>query len=390
MAKRRGNGEGTIRKRSNGTWEGMINFGVDENGKTIRKSVYAGSQSEIIEKVRNTISDHSRGKVLDGDKSYFFAWANTVYEQYKKPKLKPSSCEIYEHILNKRIKSSNVDVPLKDLTTLMLQSFFNKLAITYSDESLRRMKNFMNGCLLKAVETRIIMFNPMDGVELPKGTKENCRGFDYLDEDEHRDIIDYLLNTEDDLKLQAALLFIIGTGVRIGEAAGLKWSLLDLRQQTAKIVGRVKRENIDNGTTKTALVYRDPKTESGIREVPIPDFCISSLRAWKIEQAEKKLLAGGTYLDEGYVFTTDFGTPLDPRNFNRALHRMLSRAGIRDVNVHALRHSYATRLLELGENPKTAADLLGHSNVTTVLNKYSHVTMNTKKKAASKFNALLR
>lgn len=145
---------------------------------------------------------------------------------------------------------------------------------------------------------------------------------------------------------------------------------------------------VPDGPTKTALIFQEPKTAKGKRSIPLPDWAIVALKAHKARQAQEKLLVGQDYQDNGLVFCTENGQPIEPRNLNRKFYELREKAGISKVNLHALRHTYATRLLKTNEHPKVVQELLGHSQISMTLDTYSHVMPELKKALAAKLNGL--
>ncbi|MGB9662535.1 MAG: tyrosine-type recombinase/integrase, partial [Moorellaceae bacterium] len=129
--------------------------------------------------------------------------------------------------------------------------------------------------------------------------------------------------------------------------------------------------------------------KAGRRFIPLPEEALKALRKWKATQAEEKLAAGPLWEEHGLVFTSAEGRPIDPRNFLRVFYRIIEKAGVEHFNFHALRHTFATRLLELGEHPKVVQELLGDSQITVVLDTYSHVLPNIKEQAAARLNEIL-
>lgn len=136
-----------------------------------------------------------------------------------------------------------------------------------------------------------------------------------------------------------------------------------------KTSARVK--NFDsNAEKKTKVITGDPKTQSGFRTVPLPQTAVTLLRIHKdrqLAEKEKRIQKGKPYFDDGYVFASYRGTSAENRNAMRAFHRILGKAGIPKSNIHSLRHTYASRLLESGANVRLIADLLGHSDISTFL-----------------------
>lgn len=108
------------------------------------------------------------------------------------------------------------------------------------------------------------------------------------------------------------------------------------------------------------LIFQEPKAESGKRTIPLPDNVLTELKQHRKRQFEEKLKAGALYEDNDLVFCTEIGRVLEPRNFLRTFYNLVKKADMTHFNFHALRHTYATRLLEANEHPKVVQEILGH------------------------------
>jgi len=136
-------------------------------------------------------------------------------------------------------------------------------------------------------------------------------------------------------------------------------------------------------------VVSEPKTAKSRRTVPITDNVAALLKAQRKAQAEDRLRAGTVWTESGYVFTTEHGLPLDPRNVLRAVEVAAAKAGLSDVNVHSLRHSAATAMLESGVHLKAVSDLLGHSDIRTTAEIYGHISDDVAKAAMAALSSRL-
>jgi integrase len=193
--------------------------------------------------------------------------------------------------------------------------------------------------------------------------------------------------------LFSAIFLELGTGIRRGELLGLRGQDLDLDTgvlQVRQALARVRTYELTNHARKTRLLIQEPKTEHSRRTIPIPEDIIEELQRHKARQAQEKLFFGQAYDDHGLVFCQPNGQPIDPRTFTRNFGRLLQRAGVPRIRFHDCRHTLATLMLELGESPKTVQMILGHSNIATTLDTYSHVSLDLEKRAAARLNAVLR
>ncbi|GAV22668.1 tyrosine-type recombinase/integrase [Carboxydothermus pertinax] len=152
-------------------------------------------------------------------------------------------------------------------------------------------------------------------------------------------------------QLGTAFILALGTGLRRGELLGLHWEDIDLEEG----ILHVKRNVVY--VRGHGIVVQPPKTEKGNRTIPIPKLVLKML-----EGHQERLKAEGLYRPDGPVFPSKNGTYMYPDNFERTFRKLRKEAGI-DINLHALRHTFATRLLELGEDLKVVQELLGHARI---------------------------
>lgn len=194
--------------------------------------------------------------------------------------------------------------------------------------------------------------------------------------------MDRFLKALENDRLKAAFITLLGTGLRRGELLALKWQNVELKQGTVAV-----KETLA-WIAKKGFVFQPPKTEKSRRTVPLPDDVLAELKRHKVRQAEERLMLGELYQDNGLVFATELGTPIIPRNFERKYKALLKKAGLTGVKLHSLRHTYATRLLEAGENLKMVQELLGHSRISVTADIYSHVSPELKRSAVAKLNGM--
>lgn len=190
---------------------------------------------------------------------------------------------------------------------------------------------------------------------------------------------------------KALIMLVFGTGLRIGEALGLKWSDIEFDNCTLTVSRTFKRVHLVNTTSsekKTEILQLEPKTKSSKRTIPIPTNVLKELNKHKKRQAEEKLKTGEVYIDNDLIFPNEMGEPTDTRNLTRSYERALKKAEIKYKNFHTLRHTFATRLFENEVPLKTVQVLMGHSNIKTTADIYTHVMPDEKIKAVEKLNNL--
>ena len=379
MAKKRANGEGSIRKRKDGRWEGRYTAGHNlETGKPIYRNVLGKTQAEVKEKLKTAIQETQS---LDFSKTGQYTvgqWMDVWYENYAKIKVRPSSHQTYKGYIENHIKPNIGDIPLEKLTTLDLQRLYKTLLANgrvdrleskgqpkgLSPKTVRNIHQILSSALKLAQEQRIILTNPAEGCALPKV--------------EHREMktlpveqLQSFLREAKDSGVFELYYLELATGLRRGELLGLKWEDIDLehgdlrvRRQIARINGRV--------------VEAPLKTKNAYRTLPLAEDTISILK-------EQKKKVGNS----PWVFPSATGGPISPDSVLHMLHRVLKRAGLPQVRFHDLRHTFATLALQNGVDIKTVSGMLGHFSAGFTLDTYAHVTTSAQKAAANTMGKLL-
>lgn len=193
---------------------------------------------------------------------------------------------------------------------------------------------------------------------------------------EQQQFMRYLLKDSDLIKL--GIVFALYTGVRCGELCALQWSDIDLLEKTvtiSKTMQRIQNRNNESGE-KTKIIIMPPKSDDSFRTIPIPDFLASMLKEFQPKQRDAFLLTG---LTDKYV---------EPRCMQNRFKKHLSTCGIENMNFHALRHTFATRCIEVGFDIKSLSEILGHADVNTTLSLYVHSSFELKVDNMKKLNSV--
>jgi integrase len=206
-------------------------------------------------------------------------------------------------------------------------------------------------CVLRAgldgaVRDGLIARNGATLVDRPQVAKKEAQHIDAAD-------VAKLLQSAEGLRYRDVLILIAGTGLRRGEAVALPWSRVNLEVRTMRVEATLSRVGRD-------LLITEPKTERSKRTIPLSPPMVALLKVQKVRQAAERLRAGNQWTDTGLVFTTEFGTAVDPRNILRTVELAAKKAGLDKTGVHTLHHSAATGWLESGVHIKAVSDLLGH------------------------------
>lgn len=237
----------------------------------------------------------------------------------------------------------------------------------------------LSSALKQAVRWNILYRNPAECVQLPKLarkemkalTTEECGRFlAVLNEDRHH----------------ALFALALSTGMRPEEYLGLQWIDVDLGKSTL-----IVRRALVWRTKGGGWYFTEPKTSRSRRTIPLPISMVVALTEHKRRQSQERLRLGSEWQDNGLVFTTFLGTPLNISNLTaKHFKPALKRAGLpKTIRLYDLRHTCATLLLSAGENPKVVSERLGHAGITLTLDVYSHVLPNMQKAATDKLESIL-
>ena len=182
----------------------------------------------------------------------------------------------------------------------------------------------------------------------------------------------------------------LGTSARLGELLGLSWKDIDFENNIIHIRNGVVRENVftsDGKKVETYQIVLGPlKTHKSKRDIPINNITASLLRKYKLQQ---RSFLRNKNLVPTLVFPNDYNELWEPRDARAQYGRVLRDVGLPYIKFHALRHTFATRIMEANVHPKVAQELLGHSTVTITMDTYSHVMPEQKKEAMERIKGIV-
>lgn len=386
MAKRRGNHEGSISKRKDGTWQGYVTVGYDPKAeKSKRKYFYGKTKKEIQDKINDVAGKVRNGSYREPSKLSVAEWFKVWIEEYQKPSLRQTTWESYNMQIEKHILPSIGHIRLSELQTYHLQALYNDKQKDgarldgkpgpLSPRSVRYIHTICHACLEQAKKEGRIFVNPAEAVRLPKDPKKDIQ---YLDTEQ----VKIFLSEARKSKYFAAFFLVLNTGLRRGELLALRWKDVDLKNGTIKVNQGLVR-------TKSGLTFQEPKTKLSKRTIGISREVINELKFhWRRQEGEKER-AEEDYKNNGLVFCNELGEPLCPSGFRRHYDRILKRARLGKIPFHALRHTFATLALQQGTDYRTIQEAMGHHNVAFTLDVYSGVTDKMKQEATDKIGSLM-
>ncbi|MCX7748266.1 MAG: site-specific integrase [Clostridia bacterium] len=371
MAKKRENGEGTITKLENGSYMGRIFLGYKADGKPNRKSVYGKTKAEVVQKIQQLSLNRVNG-VKESSSMALGRWMVFWLENFKKLKLKPKTYEVYDTQARHHIIPSLGEIPLKDLNSLQIQKYINDKSKPLSPATIRKQYNILNSALEKALANDMITKNPCKNVELPILEQKEIKALTLEEENK------FIEESRDD-RLHTLFVLAFDSGLRLGELLALTWGDVDFEKAEVTVnknLIHVKDYEGKSNSKNVLKVQDNPKTKSSIRKVPLPQRSLKLLKELKSKT--------NTIM----VFATKTGNYLNPRNAERSFVRIATKIGFDDCNFHSLRHTYATRLFEVGIPVNVVSKLLGHAKTSITTDIYISVMPSLKNDAVKVLDLL--
>jgi integrase len=348
-----------ITKRKDGLFQGMYTAQTPNGPK--RKYVYGRKYKEVEKKLAEAMGNAAKGLVFDDENQTMAQYMERWIEDSARGDLGHRAYHNYKLQIRRHISPAFGRLKLSKLTAAHIQSLYAaKLRDGLKPSSVRYIHAVLHRALEQAVRFNLIPFNPAARVDPPKIRQEEITP---LDAEQARR---FLQAARGD-RFEALHVISLTVGLRMGEALGLKWSDIDFDAKTLRVNRQLQRVRDGGG-----LVFSEPKNASR-RTVDLPQRAVEALRSHRKKQMEGQLRAGSGWQDQGLVFASNKGTPLDAQNIvNRHFKPLLKQARLPSIRWHDLRHTYATLLLARGTHPTYVQKSLGHASVQLTLDRYSH------------------
>lgn len=358
---------GSIRARSSkkGTkWQVTVELGKDDRGIRKRNSFMCDTREEAEILLHKKITEVNEGTAILNNsmkvKDFIAEWLQV----YVKPNRSPSTYLLDKMVSEKYLIPCFGEYRIQELKPNVIQRHYNQWqkCSMYSDkplkgETVRMIHRCFRAAMGVAVELELIKSNPLCRVILPKKEKQEK---DFFNQEEITEILETAKGTEDYL----FLLVCFSTGGRRGEITAMKWKNVDWKNQTIHI-----EKSFVQGDKE--VVYKDPKSATSIRTIPLPASVMRELKLGYMHYKEKKLVFGKGFQDDGFIFCKENGEPYKPSTIAQRYDRFLKRNGFRHIKFHNTRVSLASILAFNGVSPKTIQYILGHSSLEMTLNVYA-------------------
>ncbi|MBM6977445.1 tyrosine-type recombinase/integrase [Intestinimonas butyriciproducens] len=371
MGKRRPSGDGMVRKREDGRWEGRIVVGHKENGDSIFRYVYADTQKELTAKLRQNITTYHGIDLTEESKMVLSEWLDRWLNQMASV-LRPGTLEHYRNDLEHHVKPHLGHKRLTQITAVDLRKLYDTLkqrgrvhphpgeSRGLSTTTVHGIHTTLHHALKSAVDQRLLPNNPADHVAPPKVAH---KAMNILNDEQ---LNTFLLAAEQDPIWHDFFYTELTTGLRLGEICGLMWSDFDERKGTLCVRRTLHKEKGGR------LVVGNTKTSAGTRSIVLPSSTVELLRLRKKASYSPWIFHNPLHPE----------APINPSTAYRQLKKILEENNLPDIRFHDLRHTFATHALANGVDAKTLSSILGHTKASFTVDTYTHTTSYMHQKAA--------
>lgn len=369
---KRANGEGSITQLSDGRYQARIML---DDGT--RKAFYGHAREEVSAQLTEALDRRNKGLpvVADGKQTlgqYLKDWLAAI-----KGNVRQKTYQGYESYIRVHVQPALGKHRMAKLNPLHLQRFYSqKLEQGLSPTTVRHIHATLHRALDQAVRWGIVYRNVAELVDPPRRARHEMAA---LLPEQARALLDAAAGD----RLEALYILAITTGMRQGELLGLRWAEVEMEEGILRVRAIVQR-------TKNGINFSEPKTAGSRRQIALVPAAVAALRAHRIKQAAERLKVGPSWQDNGLVFPTRTGRPMDASNLlHRSFDPLLKRTGLPHMRFHDLRHTAATIYLRKKVHVKVVSEMLGHSQIGITLNTYSHVLPDMQKEATAAMQAAL-
>ena len=365
-----------IYKRKDGRWEGRYIKCRTLQGKIQYGYVYGKSYSEAKAKLKENASTPIRASTNQMAQFTLYGEILKVWLLSAKNRVKESTISRYNHIVQRHIQPFLGNYQISEIGAALLEE--------YIDYLLQHGRLDGSGGLSpKSVADIIVVIKSSMRYAQENGYRINCsttglsvkrskKDMRVLSKKEQQQLECVLMQDTDLTKFM--VLLCLYTGIRIGEACALRWKHIRLDSGILEVRETMQRiQAPQNIAAKTRVIITEPKSACSKRDIPLPKFLIQYAAQFQTER-------------KAFVLTGETDQFIEPRTLQNRFRNYVKASGIEHANYHALRHTFATRCVELGFEIKSLSEILGHSNVNITLNKYVHSSIELKKQNMEKLN----
>lgn len=376
---RRGNHEGSITKRPNGTYQGRMRYTDPHTGSPKRISVYGKTSQEVRDKLQEVRDRLVVGAPARDAKDTVAQWLRVWCESsLEASDRKATTKQLYSATARKHLMARDIgEIRLDRLRPSHVEAMIVDLRRRgLADSTVRQVYVVLRAALDSAVRDGLIGKNPAASVQRPRVERHEAH---VLTPSSVRDVLEHARTS----RYYGVVLAIASCALRRGEACALAWKDVDL--DNAELTVTHTLALIDGRLTLTT-----PKSKRSRRRIPMTPELVAELRAVRKRQKEERLRLGPDWGGHHeMVFTTEVGTLVSPRNILRVVEHAAKAAELEGVGAHTLRHSAATAWLEAGVHIKAVADLLGHGSIAVTGDLYGHTSQDQARNAVASLGMML-
>lgn len=376
----RASGESSIYKDEAGRWHGYVSMGLKENGRRDRRHVSGARRADVVAKVRALEVKRDAGTAEAAGRAPTVGdWLDHWIEHIAPRRVRARTLESYEALVRLHLRPGVGHHRLDRLQPEHLEQLYGSLLEDkgLSPATVLRLHRVLSRALRVAMQRGKIARNVATLVD-PPAVKRATTALPLTVEEARR-----VLQVAEQDRNSARWTVALAVGLRQSEALGLQWPDIDLDVGTLTV-----RRGLHRVAGK-GLVYEEPKAERSRRTLALPAQLVMALRRHRTVQLEERQAAGPLWEEHDLVFAQVNGRPLDKRSDWEGWKALLNRAGVREVRLHDGRHTAATLLLSEGVHPRVVMELLGHAQMRTTTDTYSHVMPALAKEAAAKMGTAL-
>ena len=397
---RRANGEGSICQRKDGRWIGVVSVGYDENGKAIRKTVYGKSQTEVAKKIADMTGRLNNNTYEIMEKKNCGELMLDWLMVFKKSSV--SSRTFEGNIRNFKLHILPIigNMKVYDIDTMTIQKLINNMVDGgYASDTIKKNKHILGQFFDYAIDNKWISVNPVSKIKLKSQDRNNKKEkYKALTPEIRKKFLE-ALNKDEANFIKPLCIVLMFSGLRIGEAIALKWKNFDEQNKTLKIersITQVPKFDSNGNIISRVTVVGDTKTTCSVREIPITDIVVQTLKEWRTKQFERqqtnKEVTANLIAPTSFIFANDDGSVRTYSGTRQIFDRFKRRNGLDKcgIHFHSLRHTFSNMLFEMNENPKVIQQLLGHKDVKTTITVYNSVNSEYVREATDKLNEKIK
>lgn len=356
----------TYKQIAKGNWQAVVSMGFDSAGKRIRvkkQGFRTKKDAEIF--VAETLNKKNKGYINTANRNILFKdFINDWYYSFKRNTISTTTRDNYLSRINTRILPQLGEYRLDKITNIVIQNFYNDMINEgLKASSAKKVMEILNGCFKYAKKNKLIYEIPTD-IDKVKIAKSDTKYWNKAQ-------IDFFLSTFKDDYIFLPVFIDVFTGLRIGELCGLRWCDIDFDTATLSVCNQV----IQDKSTKKLIFTKNLKTETSYRKIILPNILNDYLFNLKkdIEPFETD-----------FILLSRENKMCNPRNISMEFTKKIAKhpEQLPKITFHSLRHTHATLLIFNGENIKVVSERLGHKDISTTLNIYTHVMEEMKKDTA--------